>query len=73
MIAEEESHRIKVESVDDGTPQDNKRPLTAEEVEDNKKYYKKASLILDHLNKCSKTVSDYPGFSLSNDVMMKLY
>ena len=46
--------------------------MMTEEIEQNEKWSKKASLILDHVNEFSKTVYVYPGFNLSIDKMMKL-
>ena len=65
---------VVVETVDDNTPEaDADRPPTLEEIQQNEKWYKKAALILDHVNEFSKTVCVYPGFNLSIDEMMKLF
>lgn len=74
MILKEEQQRAEVETVHNDTLEEDKdRPPTLEEVEQNEKWYKKASLILDHVNEFSKTVYEYPGFNLSIDEMMKLF
>lgn len=44
-----------------------------QEIEQNKRWYKKAELNLNHINEFSKKVCDYPGFCLSIDEMTKLF
>ena len=71
MIGEEEDV-VEVETVDNDALQENECLPLVEEVEKSEKWYKKASLLLDYVNKFSKTVCVYPGFNLSIDKMIKL-
>ena len=72
LIGEEEDV-VEVETVNNDTPEEEQEPPTLEEVKKNEKWYKKASLILNHVNKFSKTVCIYPGFNLSIDEIIKLF